>query len=231
VWSGDIHSTWEDFRRQITAGLHMGVAGIPWWTTDIGGFDGGDPGDEQFRELLVRWFQWGTFCPVMRLHGYRLPETPITHPDGRPNCPTGADNEVWSFGEQVYEILAAYIHLREALRPYVRDLMRQAHEDGAPVMRPMFYGYPGDEQCWTVDDQYLFGDDIVVAPVLWPGATQRGVFLPSGTSWTEPYTGTAHEGGRTVTAAAPLPVIPVFVRQGADPTILEALTRVFATAK
>jgi alpha-D-xyloside xylohydrolase len=224
VWSGDIHSTWEDFRRQITAGLHMGIAGIPWWTTDIGGFFGGDPDDVGFRELLVRWFQWGTFCPVMRLHGYRLPETPIAHPDGRPNCPTGGDNEVWSYGEEVYDILAAYIHLREALRPYVRDLMRQAHEEGAPVMRPMFYGYPGDERCWTVDDQYLFGDDIVVAPVVRPGASAREVFLPGGTSWTEAYSGTVHAGGRSVTAAAPLPVIPVFVRRGANPTVLEALS-------
>ncbi len=93
-------------------------------------------------------------------------------------------------------------------------------------MRPMFYGYPGDERCWTVDDQYLFGDDIVVAPVVRPGATDREVFLPSGTNWIEAFTGAVHEGGRTVTAAAPLAVIPVFVRQGADPTVLEALTRV-----
>jgi alpha-D-xyloside xylohydrolase len=226
VWSGDIRSTWEDFRRQITAGLHMGVAGIPWWTTDIGGFHGGDPDDDGFRELLVRWFQWGTFCPVMRLHGDRVPPTSLTHPDGRPSCPTGADNEVWSYGEDVYQILARYLHLREALRPYVRDLMRQAHEDGAPVMRPMFYGYPGDDECWQVDDQYLFGGDLLVAPVVRPGATQRSVFLPSGTSWTQASTGAVHEGGRRITATAPLEIIPVFVRQGGDPALVEALSRV-----
>jgi alpha-D-xyloside xylohydrolase len=225
VWSGDIHSTWEDFRRQITGGLHMGIAGIPWWTTDIGGFFGGDPEDEGFRELLVRWFQWGTFCPVMRLHGFRVPETPIVHPDGRPNCPTGAGNEIWSYGEDVYEILAAYIHLRDAMRPYVRDLMRQAHEDGAPVMRPMFYGYPADDRCWTVDDQYLFGNDVVVAPVVRAGATHREVFLPSGANWTEAYTGAVHTGGHTVTASAPLAAIPVFVREGSQPMLLEAFAR------
>lgn len=223
VWSGDIQSTWEDFRRQITAGLHMGVAGIPWWTTDIGGFYGGNPEDPAFRELLVRWFQWGAFCPVMRLHGYRVPESPITHPDGRRNCPTGADNEVWSYGEETYEILARFIHLREALRPYVRDLMRQAHEDGAPVMRPMFYAYPGDELCWTVDDQYLFGDDVIVAPVVQTGSTSRAVFLPSGTKWTEAVTGYVHDGGRTIAAEAPLDLIPLFVRDGADPLILASL--------
>jgi alpha-D-xyloside xylohydrolase len=230
VWSGDIHSTWEDFRRQITAGLHMGIVGIPWWTTDIGGFFGGDPRDSQFRELLVRWFQWGTFCPVMRLNGFRVPESPLFHPDGRTNCPTGADNEVWSYGEEVYAILAGYIHLREALRPYVRELMRQAHADGSPVMRPMFYGYPADERCWTVDDQYLFGNDLVVAPVTRPGITNREVFLPAGTQWTEAYTGAVHDGGVTVSAAAPLAVIPLFVRDGADPMLLHACNRVRSIA-
>jgi alpha-D-xyloside xylohydrolase len=226
VWSGDIHSTWEDFRRQITAGLHMGIAGIPWWTTDIGGFYDGDPDDEGFRELLVRWFQWGTFCPVMRLHGWRLPEVPVSYPDGRLTCPTGADNEVWSYGDKVYDILSAYIHMREALRPYVRDLMRQAHEDGAPVLRPMFYGHPADEESWTAEDQYLFGADILVAPVVQPGATHREVFLPSGTTWTEAYTGAVHEGGRTVIATAPLAVIPLFVPKHADPALLRVLTAV-----
>jgi alpha-D-xyloside xylohydrolase len=225
VWSGDIQSTWEDFRCQITAGLHMGVAGIPWWTTDIGGFYGGDPDDEGFRELLVRWFQWGAFCPVMRLHGFRVPETPLTHPDGRKNCPTGADNEVWSYGEEVYEILARYIHIREEMRPYVRDLMRQAHDDGDPVMRPMFYAYPDDEACWTMDDQYLFGNDVIVAPVVTPGAREREVFLPSGTSWIEVFTGRVHEGGHTTMASAPLDVIPVFVRKGAAMPVIEAISR------
>ena len=214
VWSGDIQSTWEDFRSQITAGLHMGIAGIPWWTTDIGGFFGGDPDDEDFRELLVRWFQWGAFCPVMRLHGFRVPQTPLAHPDGRNNCPTGADNEVWSYGEAIYEILARYIRIREEMRPYVRDLMRQAHEDGDPVMRPMFYAYPEDAACWTVDDQYLFGNDVIVAPVVTLGAREREVFLPSGSAWVELANGRVHEGGHTTLADAPLDIIPVFVRQG-----------------
>jgi alpha-D-xyloside xylohydrolase len=225
VWSGDIQSTWEDFRRQITAGLHMGIAGIPWWTTDIGGFFGGDPNDEGFRELLVRWFQWGAFCPVMRLHGFRVPETPVTHPDGRKGCSTGAANEVWSYGDEVYDILARYVHIREDMRPYVRDLMRQAHDDGDPVMRPMFYAYPDDEACWTVDDQYLFGNDVIVAPVVTPGARERSVFLPSGASWVEVSTGRVHEGGHTAVASAPLDVIPVFVRQGAATLVIDAISR------
>jgi alpha-D-xyloside xylohydrolase len=224
VWSGDISSTWEDFRRQITAGLQMGIAGIPWWTTDIGGFYDGDPDDEGFRELLVRWFQWGAFCPVMRLHGYRLPVTPITHADGRPNCPTGADNEVWSYGEEVYGILSTYLHLRERMRPYLREVMRQAHEHGDPVMRPMFYGYPNDERSWQVDDQYLFGPDLLVAPVLQPGARQREVFLPGGGSWTELSSGRTFDGGQVVTAEAPLAVIPVFARGETHPDLVGAIT-------
>ncbi|WP_199040998.1 glycoside hydrolase family 31 protein, partial [Glycomyces salinus] len=122
VWSGDIHSTWTDFRRQITAGLHMGVAGIPWFTTDIGGFHGGDITDPGFRELLVRWFQFGAFSPVMRMHGDRQPQERIEAADGSARCPSGADNELWSFGEEVYEILARYVRLREAMRPYTRRL-------------------------------------------------------------------------------------------------------------
>ncbi len=212
VWSGDISSTWEDFRRQITAGLQMGIAGIPWWTTDIGGFYDGDPEDEGFRELLVRWLQWGAFCPVMRLHGFRLPVTPITHADGRPNCPTGADNEVWSYGEDVYRILASYLHLRERMRPYVRDVMRQAHEHGDPVMRPMFYGFPDDERAWTLGDQYLFGPDLLVAPVVELGARSRQVYLPGGVTWTELHTGRSFDGGQDVTVDAPMAVIPVFAR-------------------
>jgi len=223
VWSGDISSTWEDFRSQITAGLHMGVAGIPWWTTDIGGFYDGDPADEGFRELFVRWFQWGTFCPVMRLHGFRLPSTPITHADGRPNCPTGADNEVWSYGEDVYRILESYLHLRERLRPYVRDVMRQAHEDGDPVLRPMFYAYPGDERSWTDADQYLFGPDLLVAPVVQPGARQRDVHLPSGARWTDLLSGRTFHGGQTITIEAPLAVIPVFARDGTHPGLVGAI--------
>ena len=104
VWSGDIHSSFESMRNQLAAGLNMGIAGIPWWTTDIGGFHGGYPDDPEFRELLVRWFQYGTFCPVMRLHGDREPHSEPLGTKGGRICPSGADNEVWSFGEEAYEI-------------------------------------------------------------------------------------------------------------------------------
>nr|BFF25159.1 glycoside hydrolase family 31 protein [Glycomyces mayteni] len=215
VWSGDIHSGWTDFRRQITSGVHMGVAGIPWFTTDIGGFGGGDVGDPGFRELLVRWFQFGAFCPVMRMHGDRQPSEPVTAADGSGRCASGAPNELWSYGEDVYAILSRYVHFREALRPYTRRLMAEAHESGQPVMRGVFHEFPADATCWDLADQYLYGPDLLVAPVVEPGATERRVYLPQGATWTDLHTGAAHEGGRWITADAPLERIPVFVRDGA----------------
>ncbi|WP_458117234.1 glycoside hydrolase family 31 protein [Arthrobacter sp. D2-10] len=212
VWSGDIKSSYEDFRRQITAGIHMGIAGIPWFTTDIGGFAGGDISDPAFTELLTRWFQFSTFCPVMRLHGDRHPSEPVTSADGSRRSPSGANNELWSFGEETYAVLEKYVHLRETLRPYTRDIMRSAHEHGQPVMRALFHEFPTDPEAWNVSDQYLFGPDLLVAPVLTAGATTRLVYLPAGADWTELSTGRCLSGGQTVLADAPLDVIPVFSR-------------------
>jgi len=214
VWSGDIHSSFEDFRKQICAGLHMGICGIPWWTTDIGGFHGGDPEDERFRELLVRWFQYGTFCPVMRLHGDRKPAKKLYRRDGRPYLFTGGNNEVWSFGGKVFGILKKYLNIREIMRPYIRELMRQAHEKGTPVMRTMFYEFPHDEECWELKDQYMFGSDILVAPVVYENSTGREVYLPRGAVWTNLHNGKNYEGGQYVFADAPLDVIPAFARDG-----------------
>ena len=124
VWSGDIVSSFHSMRRQIVAGLHMAVAGIPWWTTDIGGFDFGDPNDPAFRELLVRWFQYGVFCPVFRLHGARVNSGDALEGMGYGGAPSGADNEVWSYGEEAYEILSKYLFLRERIRPYIKEQMQ-----------------------------------------------------------------------------------------------------------
>lgn len=210
VWSGDIHSSYEDFRKQICAGLHMGLCGIPWWTTDIGGFHGGDPENEDFRKLLVRWFQYGTFSPVMRLHGDRKPMTKLYRKDGSPNLFTGGNNEVWSFGEETYEILKKYMNIREKIRPYTRELMRQAHEKGTPVMRTMFYEFPDDETCWELKDQYMFGSDLLIAPIVYENMTSRKVYLPKGAVWTNLHDGKQYEGGQFVLVVAPLDVIPVF---------------------
>ena len=209
VWSGDIMCRWEDFRRQICAGLNMGCAGIPWWTTDIGGFHGGWTEHEDFRELLVRWFQWGCYCPVMRLHGDRQPHEIIRRKDGTQVLDSGSFNEVWSFGETAYPILVKYMNRREELRPYVRGLMEEAHQNLTPLMRAMFYEFPDDPNCVGLKDQYMFGSRYLVAPVMAPGLRSRSVYLPEG-SWKDVDTGSVYQGSQRVTVDAPLERIPVF---------------------
>ncbi len=208
VWSGDIMSDWSYFRRQICAGLNMGTAGIPWWTTDIGGFHNGWIETPEFRELLIRWFQWGCYCPVMRIHGDRKPMERVYRKDGTEVLPSGAENEVWSFGEEAYEILTKYLRRREALRPYVRELMKQAHEEGTPLMRAMWYAFPDDPACALIQDQYMFGSKYLVAPILAPGLRERQVYVPKGT-WRNVDTGAAIRGGQSITVPAPMDVIPV----------------------
>ena len=214
VWSGDIMSTYEDFRKQICAGIHMGLSGIPWWTTDIGGFHNGVAADLDFKELLIRWFQFGTFCPVMRLHGSRQPYTPIYNKAGELREGTGTDNEVWSYGEEAYQIMTKFIHVRELMRDYTRSLMQQAHENGHPVLRALFYEFPSDPICWDIKDSYLFGSDLLVAPICHEHAVDRQVYLPAGASWTDARTGIVYEGGQWIMADAPMDTLPVFLRDG-----------------
>lgn len=217
VWSGDIASSWSSLRNQLAAGLNMGIAGIPWWTTDIGGFHGGDPNDERFRELFIRWFQWGAFCPVMRLHGDREPrQVPdgLTVINGTTAC-SGADNEVWSYGPEAYEICKKYMFVREKLRDYTRGLMREAHEKGTPVMRPLFYEFPGDQNAWDIGEQYMFGDTYLCCPVLAPGTTKQSVYLPrlgGAAQWKLFETETIFEDGQVIEIDCPLDTMPVFVK-------------------
>lgn len=207
VWSGDIASSWNSFRNQLAAGLNMGIAGIPWWTTDIGGFHGGNPDDPAFQELLVRWFQWGAFCPVMRLHGDREPK-----PEGDPTA-SGADNEVWSYGEKNYDILKKYMLIREELRDYTRSLMKEAHDKGTPVMRTCFYVFPKDPRCWEVEEQYMYGDKYLVVPVLKPGQHKIKAYLPAGCKWKSWDGKASFDGGKEVEVDCPIDTMPVFVRQ------------------
>lgn len=149
LWSGDIASTFDSLRKQLKAGLNVAMCGIPWWTTDIGGFINGDPESEEFRELMIRWFEFGVFCPIFRLHGFRLPYPvrDILNPDGY--CGSGGPNEVWSFGEEAYEIIRRYMYVREELKPYIMKQMKLASEDGTPVMRPLFYDFAGIKMYMT----------------------------------------------------------------------------------
>ena len=211
LWSGDIIGNFETLRDQFAAGLNVSLAGIPWWTTDIGGFfvDVTAPGH---KELLIRWFEWATFCPVLRLHGDKGPceSAPLDDRDwGGGFCHTGRDNELWSYGEDVYEILKHYVAVREQMKPYLKEVMREASENGSPVMRAMFYEFPDDPMCWEADEQYMFGSRYLVAPVLYAGVAERDVYLPAG-KWKNIATGEQLAGGQKVTVAAPLEVIPVF---------------------
>lgn len=213
VWSGDIASSFSSMRNQLAAGLNMGISGIPWWTTDIGGFHGGDPECEQFRELFIRWFQWGTFCPVMRLHGDRYPkQTPLSSDIGK-DATSGAPNEVWSYGEEVYKICKKYMQLRENLKEYIRKLMQEAHELGSPIMRTMFYEFPKDKLCWELEDQYMFGSDFLIAPVLFQGQREREVYLPDECKWKDMNSQQIYQGGQMITIGCPLSEIPVFIKQ------------------
>jgi len=217
AWSGDISSTFEALRVQVRAGLNMAMSGIPWWTTDIGGFYGADSASSTFRELIVRWFQYSTFCPVLRLHGYRNPES-----NSAMMIQTGGPNEVWSFGAEAYAIISELLALRERLRPYVMEQMQLAHERGIPPMRPLFFDFPNDETASKVDDQYLFGPNLLVAPVLYEGARSRKVYLPAGTTWTDAWTGEVFQGGCSFMAEAPLSRIPLYLKASAQlPIVLK----------
>ena len=164
---------------------------------------------------MIRWFQSGVFCPLFRLHGDREPRTPTGY------AQTGGPNEVWSFGDQAYEIISGVLHLRERLRPYIHEQMHRASVEGLPPMRPLFVDFPDDPQAWVVEDQFLFGPDILVAPVTAPGTTSREVYLPAGRRWVDVRTGESHDGGATLTGDAPIESIPVFVAEGAP--VLEVL--------
>lgn len=215
VWNGDIMSTFEALRMSVKTGLSMAMSGIPWWNSDIGGFLVGDIESDYFKELVVRWAQFGVFSPVMRLHGSRLrtKNQKDRHPDVKER--SGGDNEIWSFGEENYKILKGLVELRERLRPYICHYMDLASETGAPIMRPMFFDYYEDEVCYTLEDQYMFGEDILFAPISAQGQTGREVYLPEG-SWIDVNTKEVYEGKKWVTCTAQLHQFIAFVREGSN---------------
>ncbi|NLC18907.1 MAG: hypothetical protein GX757_06730 [Clostridiales bacterium] len=215
VWNGDIPSTFKALRQSVTSGLSMSMCGIPWWNSDIGGFHSADIESDYFRELIVRWFQFGLFSPVMRLHGARnrTKNQVDRHPGVKER--SGGDNEIWSFGERNYPILKNIIELRERLKPYILKYMDIASKTGSPIMRPMFYDFYDDEICYRLDDQYMFGEDILFAPILEQGVTQRSVYLPEG-KWVNVNDKKTYEGRQMITARAELHEFIAFVRSGSE---------------
>jgi alpha-D-xyloside xylohydrolase len=197
AWSGDIHPRWFELRKQIPAGLNFSLSGLPYWTTDIGGFTDAKIKDPAYQELFVRWFQYGAFCPIFRVHGTRIP----------------SENELWSYGPKAQAILTDFDILRYRLMPYIYSLAWRTTHEGYTIMRPLVMDFRDDERAREIGDQFLFGSAILVSPVTEPGATTRRLYLPP-TSWYDFWTGATVEGGRAVDAPAPLERIPLYVRAG-----------------
>ena len=213
VWNGDIMSDWNALKQSVTSGLSMGMCGIPWWNSDIGGFLCGDTESEDFRELIVRWFQFGLFSPIMRLHGSRIRTK--NQEERNPGIieRSGGPNEIWSFGEDNYEVIKSIIDTRERLRPYIMKYMDIASKTGSPLMRPMFYDYYNDDICYTLEDQYMFGEEILFAPIVQRGQIEREVYLPEGT-WTCIIDKKQYEGKQTVKVHADINQYIAFVKEG-----------------
>ena len=214
IWSGDVPSTFEAFKDQVKAGLNMGIAGIPWWTTDIGGFMTDDVNDPKFRELLIRWYQFAVYSAVFRMHGDRGPYNIPALDDrdwGGGYLHTGQPNELWSYGEDNYAIMKKYYDIRVSMHDYIKKLYEEAHVNGSPLIRTMFYEFPEDCKAWDIDDQYMFGDKYLVAPIFELNQVKREVYLPAG-SWVLTSTGETFEGGQTVMVDAPIEYMPVFER-------------------
>jgi alpha-D-xyloside xylohydrolase len=198
----DIMSSFEHLEEYMKVGLNVMMSGIPWWNCDIGGFITPDNSSPRFHELMVRWYQYGVFLPVFRTHG------------NRPN------NEPWTIGGDTYPLIRACILLRERLRPYIMEQMKLASAKGLPPMRPVFFDFSSDPKTADIEDEFLFGPDILAAPVTKFEVRSRKVYLPAGTKWTDAWTGKVIPGGQTVDADAPIERIPVYLR-GNKPELLK----------
>ena len=196
-WSGDIKGTWDVFRQQIPAGLNFSLSGIPYWNTDIGGFFWRQDGRiRRYAELFTRWFQFGAFCPLFRVHG------------------SGAGKEMWRFDAATDAILVKYDQLRYRLLPYIYATAWQVTHAADTMLRPLVMDFRTDATAAGVSDQYMFGRAMLVNPVTTPGATSRKVYLPAGVDWYDFWTGRRTAGGQTVDAAAPIDTLPLYVRAG-----------------
>jgi alpha-D-xyloside xylohydrolase len=215
-WSSDISANWDTLKRQVPTGINFTASGMPYWSTDIGGWqflpavhkpdhppllDPSDARDnvggyDDYPELYTRWFEYGAFQPNFRSHGSRK------------------QNEVWSYGKQAEPILEKYLRLRYELMPYIYTLGYTANQTGAPFMRGLFLDFGNDAQAANISDEYMFGPALLIAPVTEQGATTRSVYLPAGTDWYNFWTNERIHGGQHITVAAPIDIIPVFVRAG-----------------
>jgi alpha-D-xyloside xylohydrolase len=210
VWSGDSTSTWPGMIKQITAGLSYSISGMPYWTMDIGGYAlpgkfgavaqrtgrPQNPADaEEWDELNTRWFQFGTFVPMMRVHGQ------------------GA-REIYHFGDAAQQAMIKYDKLRYALMPYIYSLNGAVTQEDATIMRPLVMDFGSDPKVLDITDQYMFGPALLVSPVTQYKARTRSVYLPQSAGWYEFVSGKAAQPGTNVDAAAPYDSMPLFVKAG-----------------
>ena len=217
LWSSDIHSSFEQLATMVPQGVHASLSGVPWWTTDVGGYGCrfNQPNESPYmKELIVRWYQFGLFCPVFRTHGCRQGEQEPTAPPCVNISGSCGPNEVWSYGADTQVLLSALITFRASvLKPYIAQLARNVSVEGVPTMRPLWYEFPQDPAAYNVDDQYLLGSDYLVAPVTAQGATSRSVVFPAGAQWQSVWDATVVEsGGQTKVVQAPFNTIPAYRR-------------------
>jgi alpha-D-xyloside xylohydrolase len=196
TWSGDTNGSWDHFRRQLPQGLNFSLSGIPYWSADIGGFFGGDPQDPAYAELFTRWFQFGTFNPMFRVHG------------------TGNAKELWRFPPDTMQRLIAYDRLRYRMLPYIYALSWDVTANRGTMMRPLVMDFQDDAEVASIGDQYMFGRALLVSPVTHKGATTRTVYLPGDRRWYDFWSGQSYAPHQTIAAKADIDTIPLFVRAG-----------------
>ncbi len=193
IWTGDNQSTWEHLRMSLPMLMNLGLSGMAFCGTDVGGF-----GFDCTGELLSRWVQVGTFTPLFRNH----------------SCMGTRDQEPWAFDAQTEEINRKYIKLRYKLLPYIYDMMREASKSGSPLIRPLLFNYQKDSKTYEINDEFMCGDNLLVAPVVTQGSTARMIYLPEGNEWVDYWSGEIHKGGQYIIKEAPLDTCPIYVKAG-----------------
>jgi len=199
VWSGDITGSFAELALQVDAGLNYTASGLPYWTTDIGGYNGGSTTDPAYQEVYTRWWEWGTFCPIFRSHGVRQ---------------NGTTNELWNYGPTVQANCTNFGNLRYRLIPYIYSLTGLISQNDYTPMRLLAFDFASDPNVLNIKDEFMYGPAFLINPVTVAGATSRSVYLPAGSSWIDFWTGAKLAGGQTIFAPAPISYIPIYARAG-----------------
>lgn len=212
-WSGDIVSSFEALEEQIQIVISMGISGQAWWTSDIGGFHAYTSDIKYNNELMIRWFQFSTFTPILRMHGDRQPHYLPMSTSGGGIRTSGSDNEIWSFGRNAEKIMTQFIRIRENLKSYIYDMFTECHKNGLPLVRPLFIEYPNDANAWQESNTFLFGRDVLVSPVVTMNCRQKKVYIPYGDDWIHLFSEKIYVGGEKYNIDTPIEEIPVFIKK------------------